>query len=160
VERSKKIDQYFFDQKVMLDPGWNVTFSGGFAIQQNFSWLTNVPPESVVEKSHNMELYLEADDFDAFLTTLQSHPEIVLVHPPKKYDWQQRVIRIYDPDFHIIEVGESSYYGLSCPCDEILFPEQSRFPKISFFPPRKSLLKTTTPGYFPFLFGTNRPWPS
>ncbi len=107
VQRSKKFYQDFFDQTVMLDLGWNVTFSGGFAIQQNFSWLTNVPPESVVEKSHNMELYFEVDDFDAFLATLQSHPEIVLVHPPKKYDWHQRVVRIYDPDFHIIEVGES-----------------------------------------------------
>ena len=26
---------------------------------------------------------------------------------PKKHDWQQRVVRIYDPDMHIIEIGES-----------------------------------------------------
>jgi hypothetical protein len=29
------------------------------------------------------------------------------VHPPKKHEWQQRVVRIYDPDWHIIEIGES-----------------------------------------------------
>lgn len=29
------------------------------------------------------------------------------MHPPKKHDWQQRVVRIYDPDYHIIEIGES-----------------------------------------------------
>lgn len=36
VERSKKFYHDFFDQIVVLDLGWNVTFSGGFAIQQNF----------------------------------------------------------------------------------------------------------------------------
>ena len=107
VERSKKFYHDFFDQIVVLDLGWNVTFSGGFAIQQNFSWLTNVPPESVIQKSHNMELYFEVDDFDTFLAKLDAQPEVTLVHPPKKYDWQQRVVRVYDPDFHIIEAGES-----------------------------------------------------
>ncbi len=28
-----------------------------FAIQQNFAWLVNLPEDSVVEKSNNMELY-------------------------------------------------------------------------------------------------------
>jgi hypothetical protein len=54
-----------------------------------------------------MELYFEVDDFDAFLEELAARPEIELVHPPKKHEWQQRVARLYDPDGHIIEVGES-----------------------------------------------------
>ena len=33
--------------------------------------------------------------------------EIEYVHPLRKYEWQQRVVRIYDPDMHIIEIGES-----------------------------------------------------
>jgi hypothetical protein len=47
------------------------------------------------------------DDFDQFLEELALHPEIELVHPPKKHDWQQRVVRLYDPDGHILEIGES-----------------------------------------------------
>lgn len=31
----------------------------------------------------------------------------LMVHPPKKHEWQQRVVRVYDPDFHMIEIGES-----------------------------------------------------
>lgn len=54
-----------------------------------------------------MELYFEVDDFDQFLTRLGEYQEIEYVHLPKKHDWQQRVVRIYDPDFHIIEIGES-----------------------------------------------------
>lgn len=107
VEVSKKFYGELFEQKVMLDLGKNVTFSGGFAIQQDFAQLTNIAADSVMCKSHNMELYFEVADFDAFLQKLKTHNEIVYVHPEKKYPWQQRVIRIYDPDFHMIEIGES-----------------------------------------------------
>lgn len=107
VEISKKFYKQIFDQEVVLDLGKNVTFSGGFAIQQDFAWLTDIDPASVNKKSHNMELYFEVDDFDEFLLLLEKHKEVRLVHPPKKHEWQQRVIRIYDPDFHMIEIGES-----------------------------------------------------
>lgn len=29
------------------------------------------------------------------------------VHPIKDHSWGQRVVRIYDPDKHIIEIGEN-----------------------------------------------------
>ena len=29
------------------------------------------------------------------------------VHPVKEHSWGQRVVRIYDPDKHIIEIGEN-----------------------------------------------------
>lgn len=107
VETSKAFYGGLFEQQVVLDLGWNVTFSGGFSIQQNFGWLLGLPEESVVTHAHNMELYFEVDDFDAFLVELSARPEIGQVHPPKKHDWQQRVARLYDPDGHVIEVGES-----------------------------------------------------
>lgn len=107
MEVSKKFYNQLFEQEVVLDLGKNVTFSGGFAIQQDFAWLTDIPQDSVVTKSHNMELYFEVDDFDGFLFLLNNHKEVQLVHPPKKHEWQQRVVRIYDPDFHMIEIGES-----------------------------------------------------
>ena len=32
---------------------------------------------------------------------------IEYVHPVKTHSWGQRVVRFYDPDRHIIEVGEN-----------------------------------------------------
>ena len=29
------------------------------------------------------------------------------MHPVKQHAWAQRVVRLYDPDEHIVEVGES-----------------------------------------------------
>lgn len=107
VNVSKQFYEELFDQKVVLDFGRNVTFSGGFAIQEDFAWLTDLPAESVLEKSNNMELYFEVDDFNAFVQRLKEYGNIEYVHQPKKYEWQQHVIRIYDPDHHIIEIGES-----------------------------------------------------
>ena len=107
VEASKTFYETLFDQTVALDLGENVTFSGGFGIQEDFARLTGIEPESVVRKSDNMELYFEVDDFDAFICRLGTYPEVKYVHPPLKHDWQQRVVRIYDPDDHMIEIGES-----------------------------------------------------
>lgn len=107
VEVSKKFYGELFGQTVKFDLGWNVTFSGGFAIQQNFGWLTNIPESEIVSKSNNMELYFEVDDFDAFIKQLDTRGDIVYVNKPMTHEWKQRVVRIYDPDFHIIEIGES-----------------------------------------------------
>lgn len=107
IEVSKRFYCDIFHQYVVLDLGKNVTFSGGFSVQEDFARLVEVPVDSVLRKSHNMELYFEVDDFDAFAARLAMCPEISYVHRAKRHDWNQRVIRIYDPDFHIIEIGES-----------------------------------------------------
>lgn len=106
IETSKKFYMELFDQKIALDLGKNVVFDGSFAIQEDFASLLELPEDSVISKSHNMELYFEVDDFDAFLLKLTGF-DASYVHPPKKHEWQQRVVRIYDPDGHIIEIGES-----------------------------------------------------
>ena len=107
VEVSKRFYETLFNQTVVLDLGKNVTFSGGFGIQEDFARLTGIDPDAVVWKSGTMELYFEVDDFDAFLRQLSSYPGVRYVHPPLKHEWQQRVVRIYDPDDHMIEIGES-----------------------------------------------------
>ncbi len=53
------------------------------------------------------ELYFEDDDMDSFIDKLNSLEDIVYVHPLKEHSWGQRVIRFYDLDKHIIEVGEN-----------------------------------------------------
>lgn len=107
VEISKQFYHDLFDQEVALDLGQNVTFSGGFAIQQDFDKLTDVPKSTILHQSNNMELYFEVDDFDAFMEKLRGVLDVELVHPPKMHEWHQRVVRLYDPDWHMVEVGES-----------------------------------------------------
>lgn len=134
IEVSKKFYQDMFDQTVELDFGWNVTLSGGFALQQNFGWLADIPEDSIKIKSNNMELYFEVKDFDNFIKKLKSHDNVIYVHDMKTHDWKQRVIRIYDPDYHIIEIGEamdiiakrylSEGYSIEETAKEIQHPEE------------------------------------
>ncbi|WP_321420048.1 VOC family protein [uncultured Methanomethylovorans sp.] len=125
LKTSKRFYEEVLGQKIVLDLGWNVTFSGGFAIQFNFADIVSVDKESVMKRSHNFELYFEEEDFDAFIEHLKKFDDIEYVHQPKKHDWQQRVVRIYDPDKHIIEIGESmvvvakSFLGQGMSIEEI-----------------------------------------
>jgi catechol 2,3-dioxygenase-like lactoylglutathione lyase family enzyme len=107
IEASKRFYIEIFDQKIGIDLGGNVFFSGGFSIQLDYAGLVGIDPDSIIKKSHNFELYFEEEDFDTFIKKLDKRKDISYVHRVKKYPWQQRVVRIYDPDEHIIEIGES-----------------------------------------------------
>ena len=53
-----------------------------------------------------MELCFEETNFDGFLKKLKQYPDIVYLGNVVEHGWGQRVVRFYDPDGHIIEVGE------------------------------------------------------
>ncbi len=96
-----------FDQDVTCDLGWNKTLSCGLTLQLNFDKLCAFTNDRMQFKTYNMEIYFETEDIDGFMQRLDRHPEVERMHDLKQYPWQQRVIRIFDPDGHIIEIGES-----------------------------------------------------
>lgn len=106
MDKSLKFYHDIFDQEVTLDLGWNKVLSGGFTLQLNFDKLVGFDSSTMKWKTNNMELYFEVNDLDAFIDKL-SRFDIEYVHGAKTYPWLQRVVRIYDPDFHMIEIGES-----------------------------------------------------
>lgn len=107
VEISKKFYQEVLHQKIVLDFGINVTFDGHFSIQADFGELVGFDRKEILQGSKSFELYFEEDDLDSFLKHLKGFPDLKYVHDLKEYPWGQRVIRFYDPDRHMIEVGES-----------------------------------------------------
>ncbi len=106
---SRNFYETVLNQKVILDFGANITFEGDFALQSKETWIDFIDKtdEDIKEKSNNAELYFEEDSFDDFMEGLESYPDLKYVHGVKEYPWGQRVIRFYDPDMHIIEVGEN-----------------------------------------------------
>ena len=91
--------------EVIQDFGANVTLTGGIALQTLESWREFIGGKPVALRSHTGELYFEESDMDGFLRKLEGE-DISYVHPPLEHRWGQRVVRFYDPDGHIIEVGE------------------------------------------------------
>lgn len=108
IEQSKKFYYDLLEQEVVEDLGANVTLTGGFALQEAGSWqgFIHKNPNEVLYGNNDAELYFEEEDIDAFMSKL-SNFEIEYIHPLKEHSWGQRVVRFYDLDKHIIEVGES-----------------------------------------------------
>lgn len=110
IEASKKFYHDLFGLQVVTDFGKNVILTEGLVLQERQLWEEFVDKE-VVPGGNAMELYFEDNDLDAFAEKLDSSPcEIQYVNRLMEHDWGQRVIRFYDPDMHLIEVGESLEY--------------------------------------------------
>ncbi|MGI6686421.1 MAG: VOC family protein [Bacillota bacterium] len=112
--RDIKISRNFYEnllnQKVEFDFGENVSFAGGFAIHlaDHFQSLLGLSQNAstISYKTHNFELYFESDDMDGIYHILKEN-NVEFIHEIREQPWGQRVCRFYDPDYHIIEVGES-----------------------------------------------------
>ncbi|MDD6022241.1 MAG: VOC family protein [Oscillospiraceae bacterium] len=106
MERSLAFYKQVLGLDVILDFGANKTLTGGLALQTIESYQGFIGTSDISFGGNCFELYFEEDDFDTFADTL-GKCGIEYVHPIKEHSWGQRVVRFYDPDRHIIEVGEN-----------------------------------------------------
>ena len=107
IKAARKFYEDLVGLEVFQDYGRNIAFTCGLALQQDFDWLVHLPKESILRKSNNVELCFEEQDFDSFLHKLKKYPNIECLGEVIEHSWGQRVIRFYDLDGHIIEVGEN-----------------------------------------------------
>ena len=108
MEVSRNFYEKVLNQKVQFDFGENISFEGGFAIhlKSHFLDLISAGLGDVIQRANNFELYFEESDLDGFVEKLQEVDSVEYVHGLKEQPWGQRVIRFYDPDKYIVEVGE------------------------------------------------------
>lgn len=91
---------------VTMDFGANKTLTGGLVLQTLETWREFIGSDDISFGGNSSEVYLEEDDFEAFAEKLKTC-NVEYVHAVKEHSWGQRVVRIYDPDRHIIEIGEN-----------------------------------------------------
>ena len=106
ISAARKFYEELFGVEVYQDYGRNIAFTCGLALQQDFDWLVSIPKEKVLKKSNNAEIVFEEQDFDGFLNKLKAYSDIEYLGEVIEHSWGQRVIRFYDLDEHLIEVGE------------------------------------------------------
>lgn len=107
IERSVTFYKELFGLQVMRDFGGNVILTEGLVLQEKKAW-ENLIEKEVLGISNASALYFVENDLEAFQEKLeQSSFEINYVHKLKTYDWGQKAIRLYDPDGHMIEIGEA-----------------------------------------------------
>ena len=106
ISAARKFYEELFGVEVYQDYGRNIAFTCGLALQQDFDCLVSIPKEKVLKKSNNAEIVFEEQDFDGFLNKLKAYSDIEYLGEVIEHSWGQRVIRFYDLDEHLIEVGE------------------------------------------------------
>lgn len=105
IEKSKEWYTKVLGLEITDDFGENVTLGGCISLQSESSWKDFILQKSIAY-GNSGELYFETDNIEKFAQKLENN-NISLVHPIFEHRWGQKVIRFYDPDNHIIEVGEN-----------------------------------------------------
>ena len=106
IKRSRDFYEGLLNQKVKFDFGENVSYEGDFAIHLKSHYATLIDNKEIKTCANNFELYFEHDDLDKFVEKLKESG-VKFVHELREQPWRQQVVRFYDPDENIIEVGES-----------------------------------------------------
>ena len=109
---------------VIMDFGANKTLTGGLALQTLETWQEFIGTNDIAFGGNSTEIYFEEDHFDEFAENLKKC-NVEYVHPVKEHSWGQRVVRIYDPDQHIIEIGENMKAVCKRFLDGGMTPEQT-----------------------------------
>ena len=110
IEVSKKFYSEVLQLPVDLDFGKNIIYKAGFAIWEIRH--DHMIPEKlgyqnlVNQSSVRFELYFETEEIDAVCLSLQEKG-VNFLHDIHEEIWGQKTIRFFDPDNHLIEVGES-----------------------------------------------------
>lgn len=103
----KSIDFYkeLFGLQVILDNDGNVIMTEGLVLQDASIW-KNFIKKDVLPHNHATELYFEEVDIEGFVRKLEAYKEpIHYVNTLMEHSWGQKVVRFYDPDGNLIEVG-------------------------------------------------------
>lgn len=106
IQVSRDFYEGLLDQSVKYDLGQNITFEGDFAIHLKSHYQELIGDKEIIEGSNNFELYFELDEIEEMVGKLKEN-EVEFVHELREQPWRQLVARFYDPDKHIIEIGET-----------------------------------------------------
>lgn len=106
MDRSRYFYEKVLEQKVKYDFGEDITFHGDFTIHLRSHFKELIDNKDIKDCANNGELYFEFDDLEQVEKKLNKEG-IKFVHSIREQPWRQKVMRFYDPDENIIEVGES-----------------------------------------------------
>ncbi|MDO4989973.1 MAG: VOC family protein [Eubacteriales bacterium] len=105
IERSRRFYRDLFGLEMILDNDGNMILTEGLVLQEEKYWRAFLGKE-IIPENNSCELYFEEADIDGFIDMLEScYPEVKYINRLMTHSWEQKVIRFYDPDGNLIEVG-------------------------------------------------------
>lgn len=105
MEQAIRFYHDLFGLEVILDNDGNVIMTEGLVLQDAAIWKSFLNRE-IVPENNSCELYFEESDIEGFVKKLEMlYPDIRYVNRLMTHSWGQKVVRFYDPDGNLIEVG-------------------------------------------------------
>ncbi len=108
IEKAKQFYHDLFGLETVLDQEGNLILTEGLVLQDEKIWKEFLKKE-VVPENNSCELYFEERNIEAFAKKLEEqYPEVKYVNRLMTHSWGQKVLRFYDLDGNLIEVGTSA----------------------------------------------------
>ncbi len=105
IEKSRQFYHDLFGIDLVLDNDGNMILTEGLVLQDEKIW-KNFLEKDIISKNNSCELYFEEQNIESFIEKLERlYPKIEYVNHLMTHSWGQRVIRFYDLDGNLIEVG-------------------------------------------------------
>ena len=105
IEASKKFYHDLFGLNMVLDNDGNMILTEGLVLQDKRIWMGFLGKD-IIPENNSCELYFEETDIEAFVDKLERlYPDVTYVNKLMTHSWGQKVVRFYDPDGNLIEVG-------------------------------------------------------
>ena len=105
IEKARQFYHDLFGLTMILDNEGNMILTEGLVLQDEKIWKEFLGRD-IIPENNSCELYFEESDIEAFAEKLERlYPDIRYVNRLMTHSWGQKVIRFYDPDGNLIEVG-------------------------------------------------------
>ncbi len=105
IEKSRQFYHDLFGLDLVLDNDGNMILTEGLVLQDEKIWKKFLEKD-IIPKSNSCELYFEEQNIESFIEKLEKlYPSIQYVNRLMTHSWGQKVIRFYDLDGNLIEVG-------------------------------------------------------
>ena len=106
IERAKSFYKEVFGLEILRDFDTNVILTQGLVLQEKASWEQAIN-EPVSYSGKDAALYFEEYDLDAFVERMEgSGWDICFLNPLQILEDGQKMLRLTDPDGHVIEIRE------------------------------------------------------
>lgn len=106
IDRAKDFYTRVLKGSIEHDFGKNITFFGGLSIWELNDKHVIKQNLNTTDPSNRFEMYFETEDINQTFDSLKK-AQVVFLHELHTEAWGQITCRFFDPDHHLIEVGES-----------------------------------------------------
>lgn len=105
IEKSQRFYHDLFGLELVLDNDGNMILTEGLVLQDEKIWRSFLGRD-ILPENNSCELYFEERNIEGFVQKLEKlYPQVQYVNQLMTHSWGQQVVRFYDLDGNLIEVG-------------------------------------------------------